>query len=103
MDKDLVERAKRGDRGAFDTLAKGAAPTLRGFLWRMIGHPEDTEDIAQAALVKAWNAIEGFRWRVLLFNLAPGYREQNCDRSLAQAEALASRIADCLCEFVRRV
>ena len=60
MHTDIVDRARSGDRQAFDALAGEAMPRVRGFLWRMIGHPEDCEDIAQTALAKAWKAIDSF-------------------------------------------
>lgn len=60
MDTDTLKRARSGDRQAFDELARDALPKIRGFLWRMIGHPEDCEDVTQAALAKAWKAIDRF-------------------------------------------
>jgi RNA polymerase sigma-70 factor (ECF subfamily) len=60
MDTDIVDRARSGDRQAFDELASEAMPKIRGFLWRMVGHPEDCEDIAQTALAKAWKAVDSF-------------------------------------------
>lgn len=50
-----------GDRAAFDRLVAAAMPKARGVVRRMVGHPEDTEDILQDALVKAWEAFAGFR------------------------------------------
>lgn len=62
-DISLIDRAKAGDRAAFDELAGEALPKLRGFLWRMIGHPEDSEDLVQTALIKAWENIQSFEGR----------------------------------------
>lgn len=56
----LIEKAKSGDRTAFDRLASDALLKMQGFLWRMIGHPEDCEDVSQAALTKAWESIGSF-------------------------------------------
>lgn len=58
-----ISKAKAGDRAAFDQLARAALPKLRGFLWRMVGHPEDCEDLTQVTLVKAWEKIAGFDGR----------------------------------------
>lgn len=63
QEKALIEKAKAGDKVAFDRLAAEALPILQGFLWRMIGHPEDCEDLAQSALVKAWEKIARFDGR----------------------------------------
>ena len=55
-----VALAKGGDRAAFDRLAKDALPKMRGFLWRMIGHAEDCEDVTQTTLTKAWGSLDKF-------------------------------------------
>lgn len=58
---DILERARSGDRPAFDALVEPALPKVRAIVWRMIGHPEDCEDVVQDALVKAWGAIKNFK------------------------------------------
>ncbi len=58
---DLVQRARSGDRAAFDELVQIHQPQLRGVVRRMIGHPEDTEEVTQEALLRAWNAVSRFR------------------------------------------
>jgi len=60
---DLINQARGGDRKAFDRLAAGSMPMLNGYLWRMVGHPEDCEDLAQKSLAKAWEAIGRFDGR----------------------------------------
>lgn len=50
-----------GARAVFDRLAAAALPKVRGVVRRMIGHPDDTEDILQDALVNAWKAFPDFR------------------------------------------
>jgi len=59
--EDLVARAQAGDRRAFDRLAAEALPQVRGVVRRMIGHPEDSDDVVQEALAKAWQSIGSFR------------------------------------------
>lgn len=59
----LLARARSGDRAAFDRLAAAAERPMRAAIWRMVGHREDCEDIAQAALLKAWQGIGGFDGR----------------------------------------
>lgn len=59
----LIDDAKRGRRAAFDVLVTAALPKIRGVVWRLIGHPEDCDDIVQVALTKAWQAIGGFDGR----------------------------------------
>jgi RNA polymerase sigma-70 factor, ECF subfamily len=57
----LAARAQAGDRRAFDRLAAEALPQVRGVVRRMIGHPEDSDDVVQEALAKAWQSIGSFR------------------------------------------
>jgi len=57
----LVARAQAGDRAAFDRLAAEALPQVRGVVRRMIGHPEDSDDVVQEALTNAWLSIGTFR------------------------------------------
>jgi RNA polymerase sigma-70 factor (ECF subfamily) len=59
----LLNKASGGDRAAFDDLARESLPKLRGVIWRMIGHPEDCEDVMQASLTKAWESIGTFAGR----------------------------------------
>ncbi len=61
--KDLISAAQAGDRPAFDRLAQGARRRLDAYLWRMVGQREDCEDLAQAALMKAWAGIGSFDGR----------------------------------------
>jgi RNA polymerase sigma-70 factor (ECF subfamily) len=50
-----------GARAAFDRQAAEALPRVRGIVRRMIGHPEDSEDILQEALANAWERYDSFR------------------------------------------
>jgi RNA polymerase sigma-70 factor (ECF subfamily) len=59
-------RAKAGDQAAFSELAAPHLPKLRSVLRRMIGHPEDCEDILQEALLRAWQGIGGYRGEAAL-------------------------------------
>lgn len=57
----LLAAVRRGDKEAFDSLFREHVPKLRGVLRRMVGHPEDVDDLAQQALMKAFEGIDGFR------------------------------------------
>jgi RNA polymerase sigma-70 factor (ECF subfamily) len=59
-EKNLVAAAKHGSRPAFDTLAVDAIPKMRAVVWRLVGHPEECDDVVQAAGLKAWAGIKGF-------------------------------------------
>ena len=63
MEPDLIERARRGDKAAFSRMVDAELPKLRRITRRLIGHPEDAEDVLQDALVKAWSGIADFEQR----------------------------------------
>ncbi|WP_421725082.1 RNA polymerase sigma factor [Bauldia sp.] len=50
-----------GDRAAFEREVAAALPVVRATVRRMVGHPEDSEDIVQEALGKAWASYASFR------------------------------------------
>lgn len=60
-DAERIQRAKSGDRAAFDALASACLPTLRGVIRRMLGDPADTDDVAQETLLRAYEKIGTFR------------------------------------------
>jgi len=47
----LLERAKTGDRAAFDLLRKGLEGRVRRFVHRLVGPSSETEDIVQDAFL----------------------------------------------------
>lgn len=63
MESDLIAKARQGDRRAFSSAVEAELPKLRRITRRMIGHPEDAEDVLQDALIKAWSAIGSFEER----------------------------------------
>ena len=58
---ELLTAAKQGDSKAFDAMFGEHVPKLRGVLRRMVGHPDDVDDLTQQSLMKAYEAIDGFR------------------------------------------
>lgn len=56
----LILAAQRGDRGAFDALARPYAGPLRGFLCRRVG-PDAAEDVFQETWLAGWNALASYR------------------------------------------
>ncbi len=60
-DEERIELAKHGDRRAFDELVAPHVAKMKNLVRRMVGHPQDSEDIAQDALVKAYTRIGTFR------------------------------------------
>jgi RNA polymerase sigma-70 factor (ECF subfamily) len=60
-DPALLELALGGDRDAFDRLIGQHVQSLRTVVRRMVGHPDDTDDLVQESLLRAWNARGTFR------------------------------------------
>jgi RNA polymerase sigma-70 factor (ECF subfamily) len=57
----LVDRARQGDRAAFDALVSLHLDRVWGLVWRVLRHREDTEDVVQEVFLTAWKGMPGFR------------------------------------------
>ena len=57
----LLERARAGDRQAFDHLVRGHFPRVYAVAFRMLGNHEDAEDLAQETFVKAHGGLALYR------------------------------------------
>jgi RNA polymerase sigma-70 factor (ECF subfamily) len=61
IDRQLVERAQRGDKQAFGLLVQKYQRKLARLLSRFIRDPAEVEDVAQEAFIKAYRALPAFR------------------------------------------
>jgi RNA polymerase sigma-70 factor (ECF subfamily) len=61
LDRQLVERAQRGDKYAFELLVSKYQRKLARLLARFIRDPVEVEDVAQEAFIKAYRALPSFR------------------------------------------
>jgi len=61
IDRQLVERARNGDKRAFDLLVQKYHRRLMRLLSRMVRNQEEVEDIAQETFIKAYRALPQFR------------------------------------------
>src|SRR6266704_1876518 len=61
LDQQLVERAQRGDKHAFELLVSKYQRKLARLLARFIRDPSEVEDVAQEAFIKAYRALPSFR------------------------------------------
>lgn len=61
MQRDLVERARRGDHDAFAELAGAAISRLDAAAWLILRDPEPAKDAVQNALVRAWRDLPTLR------------------------------------------
>jgi RNA polymerase sigma-70 factor (ECF subfamily) len=60
-DLELVRRAQRGERGAFDLLVLRYQHKVVKLVARLLRDPTEAEDVAQDAFVKAYRALASFR------------------------------------------
>jgi len=61
IDRELVARAQRGDKRAFELLVEKYQRKLARLLSRFIRDPAEVEDVAQEAFIKAYRALPAFR------------------------------------------
>jgi len=61
LDRQLVERAQRGDKHAFELLVSKYQRKLVRLLTRFIRDSAEVEDVAQEAFIKAYRALPSFR------------------------------------------
>src|SRR6202521_4655956 len=61
VDQQLVERAQRGDKRAFELLLLKYQRKRGRLLSRLVRDPAEVEDVAQEAFIKAYRALPSFR------------------------------------------
>jgi len=61
IDRQLVARAQRGDKRAFELLVEKYQRKLARLLSRFIRDPHEVEDVTQEAFIKAYRALPAFR------------------------------------------
>ena len=73
-DRELVERARRGDQDAFRVIVEKYERRVRGLVWGLVGDRSDAEDVAQDAFLRAFRGLSSFRgrsrFRTWLFQIA---------------------------------
>ena len=61
MDRTLVERAQRGDREAYEAVARAAAPALYRIAYRIVRDSDRADDAVQQTLVAIWRELPSLR------------------------------------------
>ena len=59
-DHALVERCKKGDRQALETLVREYQRPVYNAAYRILGNPDDAADATQAAFLKAFENLESY-------------------------------------------
>jgi RNA polymerase sigma-70 factor, ECF subfamily len=63
VEQDLLDRARNGDEGAFNSLVETHRGELHAHCYRMLGSVHDAEDALQDALLRAWRGLPRFEGR----------------------------------------
>jgi RNA polymerase sigma-70 factor, ECF subfamily len=63
----LLERARAGDRLAFEELVRRHADRLYAVVLRFLADPTDAEEVTQETFLRAWRGIDRFQGRSQFF------------------------------------
>jgi RNA polymerase sigma-70 factor, ECF subfamily len=61
VEQEIIERARTGESGAFNQLVLAYRKRILGTISRLIGRPEDVEDVAQEVFVRLYYSLDQLR------------------------------------------
>ena len=61
VEQELIERARAGDAAAFNELVLAYRKRILGTISRLIGRPEDVEDVGQEVFVRLYYSLDQLR------------------------------------------
>lgn len=61
VESQLIEKAKEGDPSAFNQMVLAYRKRILGVISRLIGRPEDVEDVAQEVFVRLYYSLDQLR------------------------------------------
>jgi RNA polymerase sigma-70 factor, ECF subfamily len=61
VEQDLIEKARSGDDGAFNQIVLAYRRRILGTISRLIGRPEDVEDVGQEVFVRLYYSLDQLR------------------------------------------
>jgi RNA polymerase sigma-70 factor (ECF subfamily) len=61
IDPETIERARQGDEAAFNGVVQAYRKRILGAIARIIGRPEDVEDVAQEVFVRLYFSLDQLR------------------------------------------
>ena len=99
IDSVLIEKVKKGNKGAFNFLVNKYYPRVYASLFSFTKSKEDSEDLAQQTFIKAWQQIKSFRgdsafftwiYRIAInlaknFVVSSSYKKQKANTSIEDA------------------
>jgi len=66
-EQDLIERARAGDRDAFEELVRRHADRLYAVVIRFVADDDEAQEVTQEAFLRAWRGIGRFQGRSQFF------------------------------------
>ena len=99
IDRQLVARAQRGDKQAFELLVEKYQRKLARLLSRFIRDPAEVEDVTQEAFIKAYRALPSFRGLaedllVSVITVKRAYEELEREGIIYRRQGLGTFVAD---------
>ena len=61
VDFELIDRARKGDDAAFQQIVQSYRKRILGTIARLIGRPEDVEDVGQEVFVRLYLSLDQLR------------------------------------------
>src|SRR5437660_12721519 len=61
VEQDLIEKARTGDAGAFNQIVLAYRRRILGTIARLIGRPEDVEDVGQEVFLRLYYSLDQLR------------------------------------------
>lgn len=94
----LVERARRGDRGAFDQLVEAHLPQAWRVAFRTVRNEADAADVVQEAFLTAWKGLPEYRGEAAfgtwLHRIVVTRALNHLDRAAERTQRQAVRVDD---------
>lgn len=99
-DAELVERARAGDRAAFEGLVRRHADALHGVVARLVDDDHEAQEVTQEAFLRAWRAMPSFKGDARFFTWLYRIGVNEANRRLARGARGPGQ--DSLDELVRQ-
>lgn len=87
----LVLRCQEGDYEAFEEIVSRYKDAIYNYVWRMVSHRDDADDLTQEVFVRAYTGIKSFRresnlrtwlWRIATNICVDRYRRSGLEKQI---------------------